>query len=172
MKTEIFKSKKDFLNRSDRSINGVSEEFAKNNPEYKKENETNKACWNCSDCSRCSGCFGCFDCSGENKEINNDIQPIVIENIHQKILEATSNPNSLSMDDWHTCDTTHCRAGWAVVLAGEKGKELEKKTSTLFAAMQIFKASSDIRVFPTRFFETNEVAMKDIKRCAKLESKN
>jgi hypothetical protein len=93
----------------------------------------------------------------------------VIENIHQKILEAVSKPEALNMESWHTCDTTHCRAGWAVHLAGPKGYELEKKTSTLFAAMQIYKASSPIRVAPTRFFGLNEVALADIKRCAELE---
>ncbi len=73
------------------------------------------------------------------------------------------------MGSWHTCDTTHCRAGWVVHLAGEEGCKLEKRTSTLFAAMQIYKKSSGIKVSPTRFFESNEVAMKDIKRCAELE---
>jgi hypothetical protein len=76
------------------------------------------------------------------------------------------------MSTWHTCETTHCRAGWVVTLAGEKGKELEQKTSTLFAAMMIYKASSDIRVSPTRFFESNVKAMEDIKRCAELEKKS
>jgi hypothetical protein len=83
------------------------------------------------------------------------------------------------MESWHKdsaineageyCGTTHCRAGWVVALAGKAGRELELKTSTLFAAMQIYKASSDIRVSPTRFFESNAVAMADIKRCAEEE---
>ena len=73
------------------------------------------------------------------------------------------------MGDWHTCDTTHCRAGWITFLAGEEGKILEQKTSTQFAAMQIYKASSPIRVSPVRFFESNEVAMSDIIRCAEEE---
>ena len=74
------------------------------------------------------------------------------------------------MSDWHSCDTRHCRAGWVVTLAGEEGKKLEDATSTLFAAMQIYKASSSIRVSPTRFYEENETAMEDIKRCAEDES--
>jgi hypothetical protein len=57
-----------------------------------------------------------------------------------------------------------------VTLAGEKGKKLEQSSSTLFAAMQICKASSPIRVSPVRFFETKEVAMADIERCAKEEA--
>lgn len=93
----------------------------------------------------------------------------VIKNIHQKILEAVSNEGALAMGDWHTCDTTHCRGGWATFLAGEDGKALEKETSVLFAAMQIYKASSPIRVSPVRFFDSNEKAMEDIKRCAELE---
>ena len=75
------------------------------------------------------------------------------------------------MSDWHTCETTHCRAGWVVTLGGEKGKKLEQKTSALFAAMQIYKASSPIRVFPPRFFDGNEKALSDMERCAKEESK-
>jgi hypothetical protein len=73
------------------------------------------------------------------------------------------------MSDWHTCETTHCRAGWAVFLAGQAGKELEEKTSTLFAAMQIYKASSEIRVFPPQFYKPNKEALEDMKRCAELE---
>ena len=76
------------------------------------------------------------------------------------------------MDAWHTCDTTHCRAGWAVHLAGEDGKKLESfYGSTLVAAMRIFNESSTIPVRCTRFFETNEKAMDDIKRCADAEAK-
>jgi len=71
--------------------------------------------------------------------------------------------------EWHVCDTTHCRAGWVVFLSGEAGKQLEQETDTCFAAMMIYKASSPIHVAPTRFFETNEVAMRDIERCANEE---
>jgi hypothetical protein len=95
----------------------------------------------------------------------------VIENIHQKVYEAASQPKALDMSDWHTCETTHCRAGWVEILAGEAGRELAKKTSTLFASMQIYhKSSPDIKVPPTRFFESNEKAMEDMKRCAELEA--
>jgi hypothetical protein len=74
------------------------------------------------------------------------------------------------MGHWHTCETTHCRAGWVVHLAGEEGKKLERRTSTQFAASQIYKASSKIHVATTRFFESNEVALADMKRCAELEA--
>ena len=73
------------------------------------------------------------------------------------------------MNNWHTCDTTHCRAGWVVHLAGSKGYELESKTSTVFAAIQIYNASSEIKVSPPRFYESDEVALADIKKCAAEE---
>jgi hypothetical protein len=76
------------------------------------------------------------------------------------------------MSDWHTCDTTHCRAGWVVHLAGKEGYELEKRTSAQFAAMQIYwKSSPNIPVSPVRFFEKDEQAMADIVRCAEEEQK-
>ena len=93
----------------------------------------------------------------------------MIDNIHQKVFESASQPEALNMSDWHTCETTHCRAGWVVTLAGKEGKNLEMKTSTLFAAMQIYKASSPIKVTPPRFFDKNELALSDMKRCAKEE---
>ncbi len=74
------------------------------------------------------------------------------------------------MSNWHLCETTHCRGGWVVTIAGEAGKKLEALTTTEFAAMQIYKASSPIRVSPVRFYETNEAAMADIERCAAEES--
>ena len=93
----------------------------------------------------------------------------MIENIHQKIADACERKNGLDMSHWHVCETTHCRAGWAVHLAGEEGRKLEKRTSTSFAAMMIFKASSKIKVSPVRFYEKDDVALEDIRRCADLE---
>jgi hypothetical protein len=206
MTTQIFKDLLEFRNREDKSVNGVSLEFAETHPEFEKENETNKGCWNCSDCSDCylcslcsdcSGCYRCSDCSDCSlcslcsdcsicylcslcsdcsgcygcSGINNDILVIPkIENIHSAVLAAVSAENALEMGNWHSCDTTHCRGGWVVNLAGEKGRKLEAITSTEFAAMQIYKASSPIKVLPVRFYEDNETAMADIKRCAELET--
>ena len=75
------------------------------------------------------------------------------------------------MGAWHTCETTHCRAGWVINEAGEAGKKLEEATDTCFAAMQIYKKSSPIRVGVNQFFESNENAMADILRCAEEEKK-
>ena len=75
------------------------------------------------------------------------------------------------MSTWHKCDTTHCRAGWATFLAGPDGAKLEEQTDTAFAAMQIYKASSPIKVSLTRFYEDNATAIADIIRCAGEEKK-
>ena len=94
----------------------------------------------------------------------------MIENIHQKVLQAaTATPESLNMADWHTCDTTHCRAGWVVFLAGEAGKNLEEITDTCFAAQMIYKKSSNIHVGVNMFFVDNETSINDMKRCAQEE---
>lgn len=183
MNTLIFKSWIEFINREDKLLNGVSEDFAAANPNFEKDNESNEGCWNCTRSSRSSRCTDCTDCSRctdlknaipveqeENSEAGLNVP--VIENIHQKVLEVTSNPNALNMAYWHSCETTHCRAGWVVHLAGKEGYSLEKKTSTLFAAMQIYhKSNPGIPVSPTRFYGTNEEAMEDIKRCAEEEIK-
>ena len=75
------------------------------------------------------------------------------------------------MADWHTCGTTHCRGGWVVTLAGEAGKKLEQKTSSLFAAMQIYKKSG-YEISPCRFFDDNETALADMKRLAGAEAES
>jgi hypothetical protein len=167
MKTLKFKDYQEFSNREDKTINGVIEQFANDNPEFEEENETNKGCWNCSNCSGCRNCSNLSEKEGNKNEL---IIPI-IENIHQKILEATSADGALDMSEWHTCDNTHCRAGWVVFLAGKEGKDLENKTSTEFAASQIYKKSSNIRVLIDKFYLKNKESMEDIKRCAEEESK-
>jgi hypothetical protein len=92
-----------------------------------------------------------------------------IENIHTKILEAVSAPEALNMSAWHTCETTHCRAGWVVHLAGEAGKKLEAFHNTPLAAYLIYRESSPHKVTFPRFYENNLTAMADIKRMAELE---
>ena len=70
----------------------------------------------------------------------------VIENIHQKVYAAASQPDALDMDVWHnSCGTAHCRAGWVVTLAGEAGKELESKIGTAGAALAIYLKSDPER---------------------------
>jgi hypothetical protein len=75
------------------------------------------------------------------------------------------------MQSWHTCNTTHCRAGWVVHLAGEAGYALERFHDTALAAQLIYRESSPSNpVPPTRFYETNEQALADMKRLAEEEA--
>jgi len=91
----------------------------------------------------------------------------VIEHLHQKLYAAVSQPDALDMTDWHTCATTHCRAGWVVTLAGEAGEALEQFHDTMLAAMLIYDASCpEYRINPVRFHDSNEDAMADMKRLA------
>jgi hypothetical protein len=94
----------------------------------------------------------------------------VIENIHQTVYAAASQPRALAMSDWHTCENTHCWAGWVVTLAGEAGKKLEKFFDTPLAAMKILDASSPLSVSPVRFFETNDDALEHMKKLAEQEA--
>ena len=89
----------------------------------------------------------------------------MIEDIDAKILGAIEAGGSLDMSQWHTCETTHCRAGWVITLAGEAGKKLEKRTSTPFAAQQIYKASGYL-INPCRFYDSDDDAMADMKKLA------
>jgi hypothetical protein len=90
----------------------------------------------------------------------------VITDIHKAVYAAVTNPNhNLDMSDWHSCETTHCRAGWIIHLAGKEGYALEERTDTVFAAMQIYKASG-YEISPCRFFDSNEEALEDMKRLA------
>ena len=75
------------------------------------------------------------------------------------------------MDDWHTCNTTHCRGGWVVHLAGEPGYALERFHNTALAAQMIYDASDPTQSFnPSRFFENAEKAMADMRAQAEAES--
>jgi hypothetical protein len=122
-------------------------------------------CSGCADCSRCTDCADCYKAARDAGTLSIP----KIENIHSKVLAAASQKGALDMSDWHTCETTHCRAGWVTRLAGSEGRELEDRTSTLFAAMQIYKHSSTIRVPSARFFDSHAAAMKDMQRCAEEE---
>ena len=139
-------------------------------------------CSGCSDCSDCSGCSGCSDCSDvayvwDKKGLKGDPdkatatlgQPTipVIADIHQKVFEAASQPGALNMNDWHTCGTTHCRAGWVVHLAGEAGYALERFHNTALAAQLIYRESGH-PINPGKFYVKNDEALADMKRLAEV----
>ncbi len=88
----------------------------------------------------------------------------MVENLDSRILEAiTVGGGHLEMSKWHKCKTTHCRAGWAITLAGEAGAALEAKYGSHQAGRMIYRASTGRE---PDFFDTNANALKDIKRCA------
>jgi uncharacterized protein YjbI with pentapeptide repeats len=89
-----------------------------------------------------------------------------IENIHVAVLAAASNPGALDMNQWHTCDTTHCRAGWVVTLAGDGGRVLEGVYGTAAAAALIYQASDPTLECIPDFYCSNEDAMADMARLA------
>jgi hypothetical protein len=86
-----------------------------------------------------------------------------IPDLDKQILERVTNGGTLDMKDWHTCETTHCRAGWAVVIAGEAGKVLESMLGPQTAATLIYHASTGS--IPN-FFASNDEAMEDLRKCA------
>ena len=74
------------------------------------------------------------------------------------------------MRAWHTCEKTHCRAGWIVALAGEEGRVLERRFDTALAAMMISDASAPgYEISPCRFFDDNEKALEDMRETAAAE---
>jgi hypothetical protein len=89
-----------------------------------------------------------------------------IENIHQRVYEAASQPGALDMRDWHKCNTTHCRAGWVTTLAGAVGAELERKIGTAAAATLIYLASDPSLERVPDFYCSNAEALADMKRLA------
>ena len=77
----------------------------------------------------------------------------------------TATPTALEMSLWHTCETTHCRGGWVVALAGDAGKALEMFHGTLLAAQLIYRESG-YPINPSRFFDSNAAALEDMRKLA------
>jgi hypothetical protein len=95
----------------------------------------------------------------------------IIENIDSKILAEIEGGGTLNMSDWHTCETTHCRAGWAITIAGEAGLALEKSVGSPTAGMLIYVKSSPNLPVPD-FYASDEAALADIKKRAAAEARN
>lgn len=131
-----------------------------------------KNCHNCVNCLDCSDCSGCSDKRGVKGDNGDHAQPPVpiIPDIHKAVYAAASQEGALNMGNWHTCDTTHCRAGWVTHLAGEEGKALEAYWGTAHAAWMIYRASDpDMRGRPN-FYASDEDALADMKRLAETEA--
>jgi uncharacterized protein YjbI with pentapeptide repeats len=86
-----------------------------------------------------------------------------VDDLDAKILAMVDGPDahgSLDMSVWHTCETTHCRAGWAIHLAGEAGYDLESRLGSATAGSLIYYASTG-RV--PDFYATTDEALADLR---------
>jgi hypothetical protein len=93
----------------------------------------------------------------------------IVEGLDAQILERIeSGQGKLDMGNWHTCETTHCRAGWAVVLAGEAGRDLERQLGTAIAGALIYHRSTG---HVPDFYDSYAGAMNDIHACARRQIK-
>lgn len=93
----------------------------------------------------------------------------IVPNIDAAILAAIEPyDNALDMDYWHFedyCGTRHCRAGWAITLAGEAGKILEKEIGPAAAGALIYAVSRPGKPIPD-FWASNEDTLADLRACA------
>jgi hypothetical protein len=96
--------------------------------------------------------------------------PVKVENIHQRVFEAASAPKALNMETWHSCETTHCRAGWVTTLAGDGGRVLEWMMGPAAAAALIYQASDPTLEKVPDFYCDNATALADMKRLAEAEA--
>ena len=90
----------------------------------------------------------------------------LLEDIDAKILAAVeAKGNHLEMSQWHFCETTHCRAGWAIHLCGKAGYKLEAKVGSSVAGALIYAKSRPDKRVPN-FGDSNENALADLRACA------
>ncbi len=89
-----------------------------------------------------------------------DAQVPKVEHLEQRILAAIEAGGKLDMGNWHKCQTTHCRAGWAITLGGEAGAALETKLGPATAGALIYFKS--VGYVPDFYAPTSE-ALADIR---------
>ena len=92
-----------------------------------------------------------------------------IPNIDAAILDAIEAGGNINMNRWHTCETTHCRAGWAVHLAGEPGYALEKAVGSCAAGALIYAKSTPYNRVPN-FYALDSVAIADLHQRAAAQT--
>ncbi|HEX4334727.1 MAG TPA: pentapeptide repeat-containing protein [Polyangiaceae bacterium] len=88
----------------------------------------------------------------------------VVPDLDRKILSVVeSGAGKLDMSQWHSCETTHCRAGWAITLAGDAGRKLEAERGPAMAGHMIYMASTGRSA---HFYATTARAMEDMRHRA------
>ena len=98
----------------------------------------------------------------------------IIPAIDAAIEDAINNNGILAMETWHGeewnwCGTTHCRGGWAIHLAGEKGKALQDSVGVYYAAALVYCVSRP-GAYPDFYTDDGE-AWDDIQKCAARQRK-
>jgi hypothetical protein len=58
-----------------------------------------------------------------------------IPDLRQQILQQLENGGRLDMSAWHKCQTTHCIAGWAIVLADAKFQSVRHNPALVGAGL-------------------------------------
>ncbi len=104
--------------------------------------------------------------AAEFREEHPDI-PVVVGLVRLICEIVNSGQGKLKMNDWHACETTHCRAGWAIHLAGEAGYALEENRGPEMAGGMIYRASTGR--WPN-FFASDADALADICAWGNLET--
>lgn len=94
----------------------------------------------------------------------------VVPGIDRAILDEVQAGGSLEMHYYHglgmdQCGSSHCRAGWAIFLAGEPGRLLEQKFKSSVAGALIYAASRPDKPVPD-FHCSDLDAMADLVNCA------
>ena len=92
-----------------------------------------------------------------------------IESIDAAILAAVEasqalGKDGLRMSTWHTCESTHCRAGWAIHLAGNEGYELEREYGPAMAGTLIYLKAGATRI--PDWYASDDAAMADLRERA------
>jgi uncharacterized protein YjbI with pentapeptide repeats len=78
----------------------------------------------------------------------------VVPAIDARILAAIAAGGRLETAAWHTSETTHCRAGWAIKLAGAAGEALEQALGAAIAGTFIYAASRPGLAIPDSYAST------------------
>lgn len=86
----------------------------------------------------------------------------VVDVIDKKILDRIRRrTGNLAMRNWHSCGTTHCRAGWAVHFGGLAGWQLEARFGPSTAGRLIYMRSQPGKKIPN-FQASNFSALVDM----------
>ncbi len=78
--------------------------------------------------------------------------PELPKRVATAILNGPEGPK-VAMDNWHTCETVHCVAGWAIHLSGPAGYALESVVGSPVAGAMLMPSGAHM------FYKTNEEAI-------------